>query len=481
MTDYVKMMTLFVDKLLNNEKFSKEERKIFIEKIIKMKVYNFLRKYKLSFSSLELYMKIYNLNEIPKCEFCGKDCKFISLSKGFAKNCRSKDCVRKLFLKNNSELKRENRIEYDNFVKDNLDFYKNVQFPFIDIYDNKEVRSQSQFSLKSASSLEIFNENKKCIFCKRDYIFNKFKYNKCFCKSCYKGHNYKFLDLYKDYSEINFKIFKLNLKNKRFSNEELLGLSKKYNNEQLYLLITGNAIIFNDYFLKRKYSNDNFRFLYNNIIENDMISTCKCCGKKYVKYDKIVKNDGSLEKIKIGAEFSCGSKECYWKCVSLYECSEEKRLKQSRCLKEKIRKGEFTPCVTNSWAQSKKFELDEICFRSSWEFLFYLIFKKYKIKLEYETLRIPYFDSELNKERTYIPDFYDAEGKIIYEIKPSNLENNLRNTSKIESARKYAKENGMKFKIVNEKFFKQNYNSKLLNFIPNDLKETCSKLWRQFE
>lgn len=474
------MMKLYVDKLLHNESLSEEERKDLIKYALSIKVGNFIKKYKLNLSPLELYIKIYEIKEIPKCKFCGNNRKLCSISKGFADTCGDNKCIHKNFLINNNEIKNKNRIEYDNYLKDNLEFYRNVNIPFMDPYDNCIVKTHKQFCLKSASSLNILTEKRKCIFCKKDYDYNKFKYNKCFCKSCFKGHNYKYLEVYKNYSEIDFEIFKLNLRKKKFTNDNLLELNKKYNTEQLYKLLTNNGIIYNGLFLQRACSKDNYRYLYNNIIEDDMYGICQNCGKKYIKYDKVIE-DVKLSKVQIGANYSCGNKECYWNCIALYEYSEEAKIKQSKSLKERIKNGEYTPCVTNSWTHSRIFILDNIKFRSSWDFLFYLICKDKNIKIEYEKIRIPYYDIELKINRIYIADFYDPKNKIIYEIKPEGLENDLRNKNKFESAEKYAIENGMTFKIINEKYLKMCYNDKIIDYVPNDLKNKCLQLWRQFE
>ena len=58
--------------------------------------------------------------------------------------------------------------------------------------------------------------------------------------------------------------------------------------------------------------------------------------------------------------------------------------KISNALKEKIKNGNFTPCITNSWSNSKCLYKDKK-FRSTWELMFYFynyiyhnIYKCYK-------------------------------------------------------------------------------------------------------
>ena len=73
--------------------------------------------------------------------------------------------------------------------------------------------------------------------------------------------------------------------------------------------------------------------------------------------------------------------------------------KQSETMKLKIKNGEFTPCVTNSWCHSR-IEIHNIPFRSCWEAAFYIL----NPNLEYEKVRIPFIDEEGN-EKIYITDF----------------------------------------------------------------------------
>ena len=464
----------------NPNNYSEEDKNKIINYATNIRVSNFLKKYRLSFSPKEFYNKIFGITEIEKCKYCGNELKFLSLSKGYGLNCGSKECIRKSFLEGNSIGKLNNKKEYDNFIINHLDLYKNIKFPFKDPYDGKMVKNIKLFRIKSFSKLDIFNEIRKCLFCKSEYIFNIFNRNVEVCEHCIKGNPNKYIEQYKPYFEIDFENFKLNLKRKKFSNEELLKLSKEYSKEQIYKLIQGNAIIYNNHYLERKNPKDNFRYVYNNIIEDDMKAICKNCGKEYIKFDKVIKN-GKMFLIQCGAKYSCGEKQCYYNSIKYYEISKEQKEKQSLTLKEKIKNGTFSPNATNSWTHSRKFEMDGIKFRSSWEFLFYIIMCKIKKQdLEYEKIRIPYFNSKYNKERIYIVDFSDND--FLYEIKPNCLENDDTNQEKIKAAIEYCNKNNKKFKIINENFFKKYYNKvQILNYISYDLKEYCGKLWRNFE
>jgi very-short-patch-repair endonuclease len=132
--------------------------------------------------------------------------------------------------------------------------------------------------------------------------------------------------------------------------------------------------------------------------------------------------------------------------------------KNSIKMKENIREGRFIPCVTNSWSKSRcdiSFKRDDeiinIKTRSTWEAYFQL-FNKH---LLYEKLVIPYkFKKE---EHNYIVDFVDHVNKIIYEIKPNSTAKHMKNLSKERYARRWCKENGYKYMMIKDSWFKKNY------------------------
>jgi len=126
----------------------------------------------------------------------------------------------------------------------------------------------------------------------------------------------------------------------------------------------------------------------------------------------------------------------------------------SKVIKEKIKNGEFTPNITNSWANSKTFlQIGDrgYYFRSSWEAIFWLKNQTFK----FEKLRIPYIDAK-NKKRNYLVDFIDDNNKIIYEIKPKSEKEKSNNMLKFDVATKWAKENDYQFQIITEDWFKEN-------------------------
>ncbi len=142
--------------------------------------------------------------------------------------------------------------------------------------------------------------------------------------------------------------------------------------------------------------------------------------------------------------------------------------KQSQTLKEKIAKGEFTPCVTNSWANSRcKIEIDgfERKYRSSWDAAFQIL----NPNCEYETLRVKY---ELEDTwHNYIVDFIDRINFYVYEIKPISESQSDINNIKRQALLKWCKENSFTYIEINDEWFNENanridftkYDEKILN------------------
>ena len=132
--------------------------------------------------------------------------------------------------------------------------------------------------------------------------------------------------------------------------------------------------------------------------------------------------------------------------------------KQSNTLKEKIKKGKFTPNITNSWCHSKyiiKFLRNDILIiqkmRSTWEVMFQLM----NPNLEYEKIRIPYIGKD-NKFHLYIVDFIDYENKILFEIKPKSFKQTKNNILKWNALEKWCKDNGYLCKYIDEEYFQKN-------------------------
>lgn len=447
-----------------------------LEEIEKFKVSNIIKYY--NFKNAEDFYLQYYKTEAPKCLYCDNKAKFKSFKEGYFYSCdynKHKNELSFLSLEN----KRKNQKIYQEFVKNNLNFYKNITFPFIDIYDNKEVKSLYRFKIKYGDNAEkIFLDEQICECCKKKFHYKKLK-NQIFCKDCknFIKHNPQFSKYYQIISKNIFRYYK---KYKRISIEKLIEYSEKYDENTLKDFCIGNAIIINDTLLTRKQINYNFSYLRNNIILDEMLEKCKNCNEEYIKYDFVYdEKEQKMIKIKIGADFSCGKLECYRNCVTFYNHSEETKIKQSKTMKSKIKNGDFTPQITNSWTHhNNKFVYNHINFRSSWELLFYLLnYKKYNLK--FEKIRIPYYDTLKNKMRIYIADFFDEDNKIVYEIKPS--EHIKFNLDKIIWAKKYCQDNNYKFELITNEYFINNFNLDIYNYIDKDNINYFKKLFKQFE
>jgi len=128
--------------------------------------------------------------------------------------------------------------------------------------------------------------------------------------------------------------------------------------------------------------------------------------------------------------------------------SEKSREYMSQLMKAKIARGEFTPCATNSWARSRCV-YNNIAFRSTFELLFYTV----NTHLEFEVTRIPY--EHEGKKHTYIVDFTDTEGKVLYEIKPISELVNKKVETKMQAAVDWCSRNGYSYTFITEEQLKE--------------------------
>lgn len=158
------------------------------------------------------------------------------------------------------------------------------------------------------------------------------------------------------------------------------------------------------------------------------------------------------------------SKEFREKHTETYANSHKKL---SRIMKQKIASGEFTPCITNSWANSRC----RICidgytkfYRSSWDAAFQILNPNF----EYEKVRIPYVSPIDNQWHNYIVDFVDENNKILYEIKPSSNKSSKIVLAKEKYAKEWCNREGYTFKFISEDYFE--LNTKLIDFDAYDEK-----------
>lgn len=145
-----------------------------------------------------------------------------------------------------------------------------------------------------------------------------------------------------------------------------------------------------------------------------------------------------------------------------YNYSPEIRDKQSATMKTKILNGEFTPQSNYNRYRSKGVLFDGIHFRSRYEVIFYAYHKYISgNSIEFERVRIPYYDHKSCKNRVYITDFYNSTLNEIVEIKPQScLIKELKD--KLVGVACYLKENDVRYKVLTEKNL-QAYLKQLIN------------------
>ncbi len=299
------------------------------------------------------------------------------------------------------------------------------------------------------------------------------------------------LDLLSDDIKLKLLIEKADEKIKSLVNE----YATKFNNKKEILdFILLNKLEIN------KYCGDNKKFynwlLYNNIKlktitvdnitkENIFLDLIDIDNKELLKCKyNTCKNKRIFETIRSEKIDDCYttfcSKECLYKWRSdnmsgdknavhrtPLETLKKVREKQSEQMKEKIRNGSFTPCITNTWTHyESKIVLNGVTkhFRSSWESFFYLV----NPHLDYEKIRIPYKKGK--NTHIYIVDFHDGENKKLYEIKPFKMKECGLNKIKEKCALEWCLLNGYEYIQIDEKWFKENFNKyeHLLKGQPNE-------------
>lgn len=450
-----------------------------------------------------------NLDE-GYCLYCNKPTKFLSITSGYLKYCNN-SCASLNKVSKNGDAKL-----YDTLYK-NKDFYMLFRDCFI--YDKvrteKIIKQQLREDRLKQSATKRFqkqkdkeilrekfriknqaikndiqkikndsNNIKKLIKVEKKVtkqyisILNKIKEFKKICKRIHDTTNIyyqKYFNLFMtDY--VNTKKYLNTLIKQRIANDK---------KEQQYRL---NSRI-EEY--DRLYKNENFYDTYKNmyiknkvkvrkIIENIKREELILAGKaRYIinkhgtKIFQYISNDAdSTEKGKrISLKLKGRTKENY---KHLQECS--KRMhehnsyhkltkeqqnnlhkKISVKMKANIASGRFTPKVTNSWANSRvkikvlDFEKE---YRSTWEAVFQIL----NPTLIYESKRIQYLDPTHNIMRNYIVDFEDKTNKVLYEIKPNALSEDVIVQAKRKYAEEWCKLNDYKYIVIGNEWFKENAN-----------------------
>lgn len=364
--------------------------------------------------------------------------------------------------------------EYKNYIDNNFKYYeklildKNIIEPYFKV-NIGNITLKRFISDKLGGNWHILT--KKCLYCSNNYKYSIFKSHSNYCRNraCINlgVNNYKIHSDIKNELEINnlYQTFRKNgMNNKRALNEVkkyicgpsyLKCINKTYNNNIIYHTcdITNTIIpitIKNNILIKHLDKNNINIIEYYKKHFPEHIKFCAQCNKfTWMSYD-LRKTIHTYRKGKF-----C-NQEHYLKYKKLhkneYKQSIESKKKQSDTIKLKILNNEWTPNITNSYANSRiKLQLNGINykFRSTWEALFWLLNKD----LKYEFHRIPYTYGGISK--VYITDFTDTLNYIIYEIKPISFITD-QNRAKFKFAEQWCNKNEYVYKIINEKYFFKN-------------------------
>jgi hypothetical protein len=143
------------------------------------------------------------------------------------------------------------------------------------------------------------------------------------------------------------------------------------------------------------------------------------------------------------------------------ETKQSMKFKLSLIMKDKIKKGTFTPKSENYQSFGMiEFKQNNVLkkVRSLWELIYWINNEH----LEYEKIRIEYFDSLKKQKRIYISDFYDINNNTIIEIKPKKYQD-----VNFLDKKKACIDLGYNFLTVDEHYFNNCKNQDMINKIKN--------------
>lgn len=243
--------------------------------------------------------------------------------------------------------------------------------------------------------------------------------------------------------------------------------------DNIYEIINKNKFsIFNNKENKEKrlldfLNKENIKLPFDNLYDiiaflKNIDTKCKIEGCNNRRLFLGIRNDNRTE---YGFKKHC-SKDCEYKSISIRQKGDKNTChrmtnesfksmcrKNSIIMKSKIKSGEFTPYITNSWNKGTSYLIidgEKIKYRSSWEAFFHLC----NTELQYEKKRIEY--SFKGETRNYIVDFIDIINKKLYEIKPkSQLEKDIVKV-KNKYCLKWCEENGYELIVISEDWYKTN-------------------------
>lgn len=435
----------------------------------RLKSINHAKKY---YDSIECaFLDVHNTNK-PKCKYCNNVSKFLGLFQGYHNTCYSKECLRLQVVEVNQKIsydriKNKNLIKntgYIDFIKNNINFYKSVQCPFLDPYLNVIIKDTRRYFNKRDINDTLF-----CPVTKKYYEYNYFYSDDITRLVSYSKSNAN-IRKYLSYDEIKFI-----LDNR--SNFNLIKdvYQKNKKTEHLIRHVCSDLITFN-LRIKVPKKNDDLEVIYKdkiyvfknpgshktNFNMNEVLSesellevlghefVCISCKNKFYKKQlvyNILKCEFYFKDIKL-PKYSCGKRESYDFIlknhkIELYPITEVQKIKQSNTMKKMIYDGVFYP--VNNRKHHNKYEIDGFKLKSTWEVIFYCHLKYNDKTVEYESVVIKY-----NDNRNYFVDFYLPNDNILYEVKPTCELINDTIISKHEAAENYAKVNNILFNVITE-------------------------------
>jgi hypothetical protein len=432
----------------------------------------------------------------PKCKYCDNLCKFISLRKGYDVKCSSKLCEYThlcIINKTIAKVSSNGICGYDEIILNNIDLFQSAfdGSCIIDPYDGM-VHSNTRFITKRSPSninSEKFFIDRYCMCCGKMFLVNFIRDNKnhlCSteCKKRYKRENhfgisdaqlveYIRTTTLKEYSyrcsinNIPKKILKMDV------DDIYKIIYKSFTYDSVFIYYDPiNEIYCNIISYLGHNINATLKFLIlNNILSiydyKDAMEQCSVCDKEYTNTVTYRVDPSGAFTHKNNTKYKYCSSECYKKFLqsgkkhTRYEYLDSTKITQSISIKSKILSGEFTPNATNSWCHSV-IPFNGHNFRSSWELMFYVYATTLGHTLEFEKIRIQYFDTATSSYRIYVTDFF-MDGSVIVEVKPSSMIN--KNVDKIEALKKYCATNNYTYIICDEIFLKNILTPEMINDI----------------
>ncbi len=325
---------------------------------------------------------------------------------------------------------------------------------------NCKFNPNKELNIKKAAEgriVERYDFKFNCVVCEEEYIqiltngeYKKGRYNKCCSKSC--SNKKSLLDI--DYNKTK----KANCVTCNIEIDIKISASKK------------NCLCFS---CKKKTHKEKKKNIGKEKISFIKRNFCKCCGIEDCK-DKICKswNSGrSKTFLKLGFDASkIGAIEFFeeyerlinvirfeYENNSMVEIGEKFNINyqtifmmikniglNTRTLSDSLilayKKGRFESPNVNIYPYKSGYHIswegNKYWFRSSYELEYCKILDESKIRYEIEKINIQYFDTQLGRERTAVPDFYLIDTNEIVEIKSSWTYNEQNMIDKFKEYRK---------------------------------------------